>query len=474
MILLCVRFDQENSQEANEMAMHISADVRKHLCEVVAELSKSLPEVSTLDDAEELAEEVRQFVGELVLENSLMGMTGKATNKGTSLPCTCGKTMRFVGYRRRWVKAMVGEHRIERAYYHCASCGRGQFPWDVEQGLTMRVGTRRFKGTVCHVMGLTTYSNGVELISKLCNVTVEESTSEDIVVEVGANIRAMEKARVGVVQAQIERALAARLMLDPPDCAPETPLELRPVFGKRIYMGVDAATAHIGGGWHNVQNGIVFTVKPDDKGKDVLFKRAYTAGQMDMDTLGWRMRALAAAWQEPAYKERVFLGDGAHCNWLLASLHFPNAVMILDFWHASEYIWALSRKLYRQDIPKQKALGERWAADRLHSLKNDGPEPLLRALRRRKVKTEEQREAVRVALGYFMNNRDRMDYPAHVAAGRMIGSGPVEAACKSVVECRLKGTGMRWSEDGADSILAVRTTILNGDADRLANLARAA
>ena len=456
------------------MAKHISTEVRKHIYEVVAELFKSLPNMHTLDDAEELAEEVRQLVGEIILEKSLIGMTGKATYKGPRLACECGGTMRFVGYRKRWVKAMVGETQIERAYYHCCACHCGIFPWDAEQGLTSKVGTPRFKGSVCYVMGVNTYSHGIGVISRLCDVIIEESSAEAIVLEVGANIRAKEKARVEQVKAQIERETAERLMVETPDCAPETPLELRPIVGKRIYLGVDAATAHIGGGWHNVQNGIVFTVKQDDEGKDTLFKRAYTAGQMDMETLGWRMRTLAAVWQERAYLERVFLGDGAHCNWELASLHFPNAIMILDFWHASGYIWALARKLYRQDDPKQKALGDKWAAQRLHSLKHEGPAPLLRALKRRKVKTEEQREALRTATVYFRNNRNRMDYPAHVAAGRMIGSGPVEAACKSCVECRLKGTGMRWAVDGADTILAVRTTILNGDDGRLSELARAA
>jgi len=456
------------------MAMHISTDLRKHLCDVAGELVKSLPVVSTLDNAEELAEEVRQIVGEVILERLLLAMTGKATYNGVRLPCKCGKTMRFEGYRNRWVKAMVGEVQIKRAYYRCCACGCGVFPWDAEQGLTGPVGTPRFKASVCYVMGVNTYSHGIGVISRLCDVKIEESSAEAIVLEVGANIRAEEKSRVEQVKAQIERETAERLMVDTPVCAPVAPVELRPVVGKRIYMGVDAATAHIGGGWHNVQNGIVFNVKQDDDGKDTLFKRAYISGQMDMETLGWRMRTLSTFWQVRAYLEQVFLGDGAHCNWELASLHFPNAIMILDFWHASGYIWALARKLYRQDDPKQKALGDKWAVDRLHSLKHDGPAPLLRALKRRKVKTEEQREALRTTTVYFRNNRNRMDYPAHIAAGRMIGSGPVEAACKSCVECRLKGTGMRWSKDGADAILAVRTTILNGDDGRLSELARAA
>ena len=75
----------------------------------------------------------------------------------------------------------------------------------------------------------------------------------------------------------------------------------------RIYLGVDGDRSHTGG--TTCKTAFVFTVEVDDEGKDTLFKRAYTAGQMDMENLGWRMRTLAAVWQERAYLERVFSGS---------------------------------------------------------------------------------------------------------------------------------------------------------------------
>jgi hypothetical protein len=267
--------------------------------------------------------------------------------------------------------------------------------------------------------------------------------------------------------------MAERLMVEVASDAPP-PLPVREVEGTRLYLSTDATTAHIDGDWHNVQAGMVFTVKRDEKGKDTLLQREYLGGRMNMETLGWRMRTLAMCWNYPGYDETVFLGDGAACNWNLAATHFPDAICILDFYHASEYVWEVSRALYRQEDAAQKALGERWVHDRLESLKKEGPKPLLRALKRRKVKTKEQHEALRKAIGYFTNNLPRMDYPQHLAAGRMIGSGPIEAACKVVIGQRLKQAGMRWSDAGADAVLAVRTTLLNGNTQRLADLARAA
>jgi hypothetical protein len=76
-------------------------------------------------------------------------------------------------------------------------------------------------------------------------------------------------------------------------------------------------------------------------------------------------------------------------------------------------------------------------------------------------------------LRYFRRNRKRMRYPEYRAAGMMIGSGPVEAACKVVVGARLKRAGMRWSEPGADAVLAARTAVLASDYEALACHARA-
>lgn len=431
-------------------------------------------QASNLAEAEALAEEARQIVGEAIVEASLLRVTGKATYQGASLSCSCGARARFVNYRDRWVKSLCGEVRVGRAYYHCAACKSGQAPWDKAQGLNERVWSPRFKGMVCRAVGRLTYADGCSVLHELCGISLEESSAEAILKEVGPRIRAQEESHVAEVKEQTKRATAERLMVDLPSDPALPALPVRAVEGQRLYASVDATTAHIDDDWHNMQAGMVFTVQSDEEGKDTLLRRQYLSGRMNMETLGWKMRTLACSWNYNAYSERVFLGDGAPCNWNLASAHFPDAICILDFYHASEHVWELSRALYRQEDAAQKALGDRWVRQRLASLKKEGPQPLLRALKRRKVRTPRQQEALKKALHYFVTNAGRMDYGAHVKAGRMIGSGPIEAACKVVIGQRLKGAGMRWTDAGADAVLAVRTTLLNGQSDRLTEFARAA
>ena len=95
-------------------------------------------------------------------------------------------------------------------------------------------------------------------------------------------------------------------------------------------------------------------------------------------------------------------------------------------------------------------------------------------MRRIKATTPEAAEVIRTETGYFTRHRKRMQYPKFRARGMMIGSGPVEAACKVVVGHRLKRAGMRWTRSGADAVLAIRCALLNGDYDRLNKAARAA
>jgi hypothetical protein len=332
----------------------------------------------------------------------------------------------------------------------------------------------RLKETVCQVAGRLSYGESVSLLSELGVVDLEESSAEMIVAEVGVRLRAEEERRVECVEAASEEALSVRLMCEEEDLPAAELFPRRAVEGKRLYVGLDAASAHIGGGWHNVQVGTVFTVHADPEGRDLLHDRSYLAEQTDVERFGQKLRVRAEEWNIGGYTQQVVLADGAPSNWNQAQAHFPNATHILDFYHVSEHVWDLSRALYRQDDTKDKARGDRWVQERLDSLKKEGPVPLLRSLKRRKGRTVEQQEAIRKQRGYFRNNRTRMNYPAYREAGMMIGSGPVEAACKVVVGQRMKQAGMRWSVPGADSMLAVRTTLLNQDRALLRQLARAA
>jgi hypothetical protein len=134
--------------------------------------------------------------------------------------------------------------------------------------------------------------------------------------------------------------------------------------------------------------------------------------------------------------------------------YFPRVgAVILDFYHASEYLAKLASALHPTDQEAALAQTKSWS----ELLRDEGGEVLMAVLEEWGWPSVKGLAAVREeVLGYLRNQVHRMDYPSYEANGWFIGSGAVESACKTVVGQRLKGSGMRWSEAGAHAVCHVR------------------
>ena len=132
--------------------------------------------------------------------------------------------------------------------------------------------------------------------------------------------------------------------------------------------------------------------------------------------------------------------------------------------HVLERLWKVAWCLF--DETTQKAQAERWVEDRLRMLL-DGKVGLVigglrQAMTKRKLRGS-RRKTVREVINYFDRNRGRMRYDEYLAAGYPIGSGVIEGACRHLVKDRLERAGMRWHPDGAQAMLDLRATYLNGE-----------
>ena len=163
----------------------------------------------------------------------------------------------------------------------------------------------------------------------------------------------------------------------------------------------------------------------------------------------------------------VFLGDGAAWVWELARVCFPFAKLILDFYHAAEHVGLLTEILFGQDTPQAKGHREAW----VKTLKDEeqGVDELIRQAQAAMPRRGKTRRLASKALAYFENNREKMRYWEYQAQGLFIGSGVVEAGCKSVVGQRLKQSGMFWGLPGAHNILNIRCVLENGQLDQFWN-----
>jgi hypothetical protein len=180
----------------------------------------------------------------------------------------------------------------------------------------------------------------------------------------------------------------------------------------------------------------------------------YLASFVSSDLFGGLVRRAALA-RGLAQAERViFLGDGAAWVWETARTCFPQAVQILDYYHASEHVVTLAKAIY-----PEAGAAQNWTL-RWQSLLYDSELDMLLA-EARAAADPTPTEAVQRELDYLERNRARLDYRHYRAQGWFIGSGVVEAGCKRVIGQRLKQSGMFWREQGATAVASLRCALLS-------------
>jgi hypothetical protein len=155
------------------------------------------------------------------------------------------------------------------------------------------------------------------------------------------------------------------------------------------------------------------------------------------------------------YPGTTYVGvvDGAPDNWKFLEPFVD--VQVLDFFHASEYLAKVSNAAF-----KHKFEGKEWLKQSCHTLKHetDGAEKLLKemkSLMKKKI-SREKKEDIEKAITYFSNHLGQMNYAYYLSQNIPIGSGVIEAACKVIIKQRMCSSGMRWTDDGAKSVLVLR------------------
>jgi len=220
-------------------------------------------------------------------------------------------------------------------------------------------------------------------------------------------------------------------------------------------------------GWHEVKLGLVggqvggklvspsylaLRANPDEFGPRLL---AEAARRGALEVVGWKGavtgRGLAVL------RKVVILGDGAVWIWHLAAEHFGERIEIIDYYHATEHVWTLANAFYGEGSERARA----WARRQCRRLLTKGAAGLLRALGAIRRCRPEAKEALRKERGYFRANAARMAYPTFRKQGLPIGSGAIESEAKRLVQQRMKLPGARWSEQGAQAVLNVRSQLLS-------------
>jgi hypothetical protein len=328
--------------------------------------------------------------------------------------------------------------RLTRAYYHCPHCRSGHCPQDAALRLTAGDLTPAAEELVSLAGLLSSFREAsAKVLPRLAGLCLAESTSERTTE--GSGCRLSQRRAAG------ETFGPARDWTWRRDALGRTCAYLS-LDATGVGMQGDKGAAAEG---RMAYVGLIFN--PAAAGQPT--QERVLAGLYELPELGRQMRRQGAQVGMDRAEVWVALTDGGAGLEEFIKVYFPRAECVLDFYHAAEHLNRLAKALYADEAKAQEAAGC-WC----HTLKHEGGAALLAVLealdlRGRKA---EVREAHRREVGYVRNNVQRMDYPRYVANGWLIGSGHVEAACKSVVGQRLKGGGMRWGEQGADAVCHLR------------------
>ena len=210
-----------------------------------------------------------------------------------------------------------------------------------------------------------------------------------------------------------------------------------------------------------VKLGCVFTQAGWDK-KGYAIRDAdsttYTGAIEKAEEFGKRIYLEASNRGLSRAKKIVVIGDGAPWIWNLAQEYYPHCVQIVDLYHARQHVSELAKKLHPNDSPARKA----WLAVHQDLLLDEGKiEELVASLRLIDSTNSDLLEKIRIEADYLETNAERMRYPQFRAEHLFVGSGVIEAGCKTVIGSRLKRSGMFWTVRGANGIIALRCCHLN-------------
>ncbi len=380
----------------------------------------------TIDDIERKSDEAAQRIRRLIAEKLLQKKQRFTHSHSGAQPgiCPCGQVSRYVGRRTRQIVLRSGCHTLTRSYYYCASCQRGRCP--VDEGLALCEGhySPLLAATMARLSAYLPDRKVVEELQYFWGIDVAVSTTQRYSRRVGTAIAA---------QWQTDKATGTER------------LPASQSYPTRLQMSMDGVQVHVDGDWHEAKIGVVYEL--DARGHAAHSR--FTATLETSREFGLRLPILAHQAGADHCRDVAVVADGGPWIWQETGKYFPRSVQVLDYYHASQHLWAAAQARYGEGTPAARE----WAKALEDLMYEQKQVELLRQVRAWQPHSETKRTVRRRLVNYLLEHRNRMAYKTLKEQGYHIGSGVVEASCKNVVQSRMKRAGMRWGSLGAEAIL---------------------
>lgn len=213
-------------------------------------------------------------------------------------------------------------------------------------------------------------------------------------------------------------------------------------------------------GWREVKLGRIFkssSIYTESAQRQWIRESEYVAHLGHHSEFENKMSSLIDDGYRKCSNKVVFINDGAKWQWKWVEAEYPEAIQILDFYHAMEQVGryiSLCRKTSKELDKTMKKLG--------NILKTKGVKTMVNYIDNIPCNTKEKRERKKKMMKYIDNNKQRMNYPKYLKENLLIGSGAIESAHRTVLQKRMKQSGQRWSEKGLKNMINLRVIHMSG------------
>jgi Uncharacterised protein family (UPF0236) len=367
--------------------------------------------------------------------------------------CGCGTLMESQGLKGKELLTILGSVPYERSMFQCPACQATRYPGDEELDI---VGTTRSPGLrrmMARAGSQSTFKEGQMDLKVYAGIEVSAKDVERVSEGIGQQMEVwlnqerqplLQPSQTGVP----DKTVPILYISYDGTGVPMTQEELRGRKGKQADGTAKTREAKLGCVFtQTTTDGKGFPVRDPDS-------TSFVGAIEPAEKFGWRIYAEAMRRGLVEAQKVVVLGDGAEWIKSVAEMHFPEATLIIDLYHAREHVSELCKILYGSEGKKMEQQRIRWWTD----LDEGNVEKIIIQARKINQNSDSTKKKDK-EINYLEKNKERMRYAQFRAQGLFVGSGVIEAGCKTIIGHRLKQSGMEWSVRGANAIITLRCLI---------------
>jgi hypothetical protein len=372
------------------------------------------------------------------------------------IECHCGAIMQSKGIEEKILMTIMGPVLYRRSRYECSDCGEARYPGDEELDVLGTGRTPGLRRMMARAGSREPFKEAKEDLRVYAGIKVSAKDVERVAERIGDHIETWQKAeRKTLLEAEASLPVARSI--------PVLYIEMDGTGVPMVRSETDGRKGKQPDGTaktREVKLGCVFTqTTTDENGRSVRDpgSTSFVGAIEPAEDFGERIEAEAIRRGLFNAYRIVVLGDGAAWIRGICELRFPHALQIVDLYHAREHVVDLCKLLFGSNEKKLLPYRTQWWT----YLDEGNIEKILSQAHKMLPTSIDSLQKAKTEINYLDENKGRMRYADFRKQGLFVGSGVIEAGCKSIIGARLKQSGMEWTVKGANAIIALRCAMLS-------------